>query len=114
MDNLMEDFLGRLTEVTKGCRPDMHEPDEQGVDAIVIGNQFDNASGDKPYFPMRSGTVYPYSEITVCIFREDTIQYEWFNLATLIAVARLVPALKAEIEDLELDLAETRRQRDEK
>lgn len=41
-------FLRRLNAMTDGCRDDMHEPDEQGVDAVVSGYIFDNAMGDDP------------------------------------------------------------------
>ena len=45
----MKDTLERLLKVTKDCREDMHEPDEQEVGAIVTGWRLDNAMGDDPY-----------------------------------------------------------------
>jgi hypothetical protein len=74
-------FGERLLEVTHDCRPDMHEPDEQGVSAVVTGLDLDNAMGDSPYTN--------FQELTVGIEREDTDRMEWFNLASLIALARI-------------------------
>lgn len=77
----MNETLQRLQEATKHCRPDMHEPDEQGINAIVRGNHLDNAMGDNP--------EHNINELTVGIVHEDdTTNPEWFNLATLIALAR--------------------------
>lgn len=45
MTPYMKETGTRLTRVTNGCRVDMHEPDEQGVTAIVRGTGFDNAMG---------------------------------------------------------------------
>ena len=69
------DVQSKLREITKGCRPNMHEPDEQGVSAIVTGYILDNA-----------GTA---NEITVLIANEVTGQQERFLLADLIALARM-------------------------
>ena len=78
------DFAKRLLAVTDGCRDDMHEPDNNGVSAIVDGVLFDNAMGDDGRF----------GEMFVAITKE---QDQWdgkprtenFNLATLIAFARI-------------------------
>lgn len=70
----------RLLEVTHNCRPDMHEPDEQGITAVVTGFQLDNAMGESPYDN--------YGEFTVGLKRGEADR-EWFNLATLIALARV-------------------------
>lgn len=40
---LMEAIHQELLELTRGCRPTMHEPDEQGVSAYVTGHVLDNA-----------------------------------------------------------------------
>ena len=76
----MKNFKERLLEATKGCREDMHEPDELNV--IVTGTHLDNAMGDNPYNNC--------CELTVGIKRTEgtgEVTY-WFNLATLIALAR--------------------------
>lgn len=79
--SLMFNFAERLLEVTKECRPDMHEPDEQGLRATVSGRVLDNAMGDDPNS----------NELVVTIWGTTptgTFQ-EHFNLATLIALARI-------------------------
>jgi hypothetical protein len=68
----------RLIEVTKACRLDMHEPDEQGISAVVTGWYLDNAHGAGP----------SSAEFAVGISNDDGCSYEWFNLASLIAMAR--------------------------
>lgn len=91
MSIYLQDTLTRLLKITKGCREDMHEPDEQGVSAHVYGDHLDNAFGDQ-LFLLRSVAnndgPYPHVEFVVCIQNEDEITYEWFNLASLIALAR--------------------------
>lgn len=84
---LIETYV-RLWEVTKGCREDMHEPDEQNVRAFFYGHKFDNAHGDKPNIYM---DLPAHTEMCVAIEQENhqgEVQVEWFNLATLIALAR--------------------------
>jgi galactitol-specific phosphotransferase system IIB component len=79
----MKEMLKRLLEVTEKCRSDMHEPDEQGISVIVTGTHLDNAMGDDP----RNNCC----EFTVGIKKEVSDGFEiteWFNLATLIALAR--------------------------
>ena len=76
----MKDTLKRLLEITKKCRDDMHEPDEQEIRAVTSGYHLDNAMGDDPY--NNSG------EFTIGIINENSNKTEWFNLATLIALAR--------------------------
>jgi len=75
MNNLYE-FSKRLRRITEGCRPDMHEPNENSVAAVVSGDHLDNACGDD----LTSG------ELVVSIFNGGNV--ENFNLATMIAVAR--------------------------
>ena len=70
----MEALHQELMEVTKGCRPDMHEPDEQGVSATVTGRKLDNA-----------GLSH---ELAVHINNEVTGESRMFLLADLIALAR--------------------------
>ena len=89
----MQETLNRLLEITDGCREDMHEPDEQGLSADVHGHHLDNA------FPPAA----PTHEIRVKLTRGHANQFvtEYFNLATLIALAR-----KAQITDMnEYELA---------
>ena len=71
-------FSKRLNEATKDCRDDMHEPDEQEISAKVLGNHIDNAMGNDP--DTNCG------ELTVGIIKDS--KTEWFNLATLIDLAR--------------------------
>jgi len=80
MNKRQEAIWHRLVDITKGCRNDMHEPDEHGIKAKVVGNHLDNAFGD------RQGS----GEFVVIIDRDtDTIhKTEAFNLADLIALAR--------------------------
>jgi hypothetical protein len=75
----------RLLEYTKECRDDMHEPDEQGISAIVLGTKLDNAFGDRIVLdPLEKG----YQEIVVILENFD-YKIERFNLASLIAMARI-------------------------
>lgn len=77
----MEKFAQRLLMMTLTCRPDMHEPDEQGITAEVLGRILDNAHGDNG----RSGEYVV--QLTLDIQQGKRV--ENFNLATLIALARL-------------------------
>lgn len=74
------DFSTRLLFITNGCREDMHEPDEQGVSVMFTGLSFDNAMGDDPYNNCQ--------EMTIGITNING-ETEWFNLASLIALARI-------------------------
>lgn len=74
------EFRDRLRAVTADCRDDMHEPDNVGIDARVTGFHLDNAMGDNP--------ISNCGEYTVGIANDKTGETEWFNLATLIAMAR--------------------------
>lgn len=83
----MSHTLTRLVQITEGCRPDMHEPDEQGLKAHVVGNHLDNAFGD--YIGERP-VIENFQEFVLVLERFDgkSIRREQFNLATLIALAR--------------------------
>lgn len=85
----MKETLERLQQITEGCREDMHEPDEQGLSAEVHGNQLDNA------FPAAS--VSHEFRVKLTRGHENEFDTEYFNLATLIALAR-----KADIADANL------------
>ena len=79
----MKRELERLVRFTEGCRYDMHEPDEQGLEARVIGNKLDNAMGHRIGLKaMEQG----WQELVVILEKDN--QIETFNLATLIALAR--------------------------
>jgi len=75
--------LKRLREVLKECRRDMHEPDNQGIDAVVSGYHLDNAFGDNPLNNAGELTVGIKTETDPGVFL-----IEWFNLADIIAFAR--------------------------
>ena len=79
--------IERLLSVTKGCRNDMHEPDEQEVKVRVVGDHLDNACGVAITPDAIAGG---FQEFVVCIeqFRDGKIYSERFNLANLIAMAR--------------------------
>ncbi len=78
MDNIMKETLEKLKKMTEGCRDNMHEPDEQHVHGVVRGYFLDNAFGDDP--------KNNQGEFTIGIYRDGKI--EWFNIATLVALAR--------------------------
>lgn len=94
-DTLMKRSAERLLEVTEGCRPDMHEPDEQDLSARVLGDHLDNAMGEQ----IRGTAVEGGYQELVVIFKRGvpgsdgdyskpfTIK-EIINLATLTALAR--------------------------
>lgn len=79
-------FAKRLLAVTRNCRPNMHEPDEQDVSADVTGFIFDNAMGDNPFDNMQEITVllrrpheiYSPNEGMIA----NGIENQWFNLAS--------------------------------
>ena len=83
MVRTMKKMLERLRKITKDCRDDMHEPDEQGISVIVSGYHLDNAMGDNP--------CDNCGEFTIAVIKNRGMsneEWEWFNLATLIALAR--------------------------
>ena len=89
---IMKTTAMRLREITEGCHYDMHEPGEQGISVVVSGHHLDNALGDSP--------TRNCGEFTVGIRREGwTDGTTWFNLATLIALARVGALAPAYRED---------------
>lgn len=82
--------LDRLLSITTGCRPDMHEPDEQGLKARVVGDHLDNAFGDRVDVEQ---ITKGFQEFVVILERFDGGEFriETFNLADLIALARKAP-----------------------
>lgn len=77
-------FHERLLDITKGCRVDMHEPDEQDISALVVGDHLDNAFGE---IIAGDAIKQGYQEYVVVLKRG--IETEAFNLASLIALARI-------------------------
>jgi hypothetical protein len=85
----MRTFKRNLLEITKGCRLDMHEPDEQNLTARVVGFKLDNAFGEDIKGEM---IEKGFQEIVVILertFPDGTWRTEKFNLASLIALARV-------------------------
>ncbi|MBI4473738.1 MAG: hypothetical protein HY646_13810 [Acidobacteria bacterium] len=97
-----KDSLMNLQTITDGCRDDMHEPDEQGLKARVVGTQLDNAFGEDVRGEALAGG---YQELVVILERDplsvlmrggvperygalgEPTQVK-INLASLIALAR--------------------------
>ncbi len=88
----LEKTLDDLQKITRNCRDDMHEPDEQGLSAAVVGTKLDNAFGEEIF----SGKDHPEQEIVIILKREIPSIYsnstrvitKEFNLCDLIALAR--------------------------
>lgn len=86
----MKETLEKLLQITEGCRENMHEPDEQGLSAVVFGSRFDNAFPTEGEIAGEFVNVHPDSELKVKLIRErgDEVESSFFNLADLIALAR--------------------------
>jgi len=84
MSEMMKQDLNRLTRFTSECNEEMHEPDNAGISARVVGNKLDNAFGESiiPSF-IEEG----FQEFVV-ILENESRELEKFNLSTLIALAR--------------------------
>lgn len=80
---MIKETLDRLIAITDGCRADMHEPDNNGIKARVIGGHLDNVFGDSI---LLEAVIGNFQELVVIIERDG--KSEKFNLATLIALAR--------------------------
>jgi hypothetical protein len=74
-------MLERLRKTTGGCDVVMHKPENQGVSAVTTGWEFDNASGDYP-----QASSY---RMSLGIQRKGQPKIQWFNLANLVALARM-------------------------
>ncbi len=90
MSEYLKMELERLHDITRGCRDDMHEPDEQDLTARVIGTKFDNAFGVGISLELLENGS---QEIVVILEKVESDnfgieRFERFNLATLIALAR--------------------------
>jgi hypothetical protein len=88
----MKKSLENLLDITRGVRRDMHEPDEQGITAMVTGLKLDNTDGDARQLYQSN----PESEEIVVTLRRTWDEHGTYsqiqiNLATLIALARLAP-----------------------
>lgn len=81
----MKTFAERLLKVTQGCRYDMHEPDEQGLSDWIIVDHLDNACCED----IRADAIEGRYQEFVVVIKPDTGLVQKFNLATLIALARL-------------------------
>lgn len=79
----MTEMKNRLNQITSGCNIEMHEPDNDGVSARVIGYKLDNAMGDSV---IDSAIKDGWQELVVIIEKDG--KKEFFNLACLIALAR--------------------------
>lgn len=84
MTQYTDQKLAELLEFTKNCRPDMHEPDEQGISALIVGDHLDNAMWEE----IKYHDTFTYQEYVVVLKKEWGWQLK-INLATLIALARL-------------------------
>lgn len=96
----MLELLDGLKEITKRCRPDMHEPDEQDLKCRVIGDHLDNAFGEQV---SERALTEGYQEFVVCLERwagnsVGTIRYR-INLANLIALVRVADVEVVELMD---------------
>ncbi len=86
-ESTMRTAAEQLLHATRGCRPDMHEPDEQGLRAQVRGRHFDNAGTD--------------GELVVEFVGEEAAachRVTRVNLATLTALARVGAAALLEAQ----------------
>lgn len=85
------EIRNQLLTLTQDCRPDMHEPDEQGVYGVVIGEGLDSAS-----IPTIEGAIdiidNPVENwrvnLTLVLMDEDDKVTGAFNIAELIAIIR--------------------------
>jgi hypothetical protein len=78
---MMRRELKDLVKFTKNCREDMHEPDEQDISAVVVGDNLDNAFGK---YVSPDGK---YQEFVV-VLKNGKDGMLAVNLASLIALAR--------------------------
>lgn len=75
-EGINSEFAVNLLGITKGCRPSMHEPDEQGLECEVLNadGSFDNAGCG--------------GEMAVLLKDANGKSFE-FDLASLVSFARL-------------------------
>lgn len=86
------EIVARLQAITKGCRPDMHEPDEQDLKARVVGYALDNAMGSAVDVTALQRGFQEFVVILERFFegrpKGHGLMLEAFNLADLLAIAR--------------------------
>jgi hypothetical protein len=84
----MKAFGERLLNITDMCRDDMHEPDEQGLSARIIGDHLDNACGEDI---RAEAQINGFQEFVIILDLKASPRFEQarFNLSTLIALARI-------------------------
>lgn len=89
---MLMNTLTQLRNITSGCRDDMHEPDEQGLKARVVGDHLDNAMGTHVSPEMIAQGAQEYVVFIERLLEtgrgRHTIIRQRFNLADLIALAR--------------------------
>ena len=73
-----------LLQATEGCRDSMHEPD---MTAFLVGTHMDNAWGEGP--PVLKDGWGEYAEQYLGLYPHESARVHWFNLADLIALARM-------------------------
>ncbi len=83
--NRFVELHARLLEATSGCQDNMHEPDEAGLVARVVGWKLDNASRERI---SEDALLGGYQALVVILDKPDDGVTEAFNLADLIALAR--------------------------
>ena len=89
MNLYLDNIQLMLDEYLDGCREDMHEPDEQGIRAVITGTHLDNAMGANPYENNLEFSVGIYKPKINVDGSSDEDELRWFNLADLIALARM-------------------------
>jgi hypothetical protein len=94
----LQQVVEPLKEFTKKCNIEMHEPDEQGIGAQVVGNHLDNASG----YEIREEAVKEGYQEFVVILTKDGSELK-INLADLIALARLADTSSIHVLEILLD-----------
>lgn len=67
-----------------GVRDDWHEPDEEGVDAVVRGNSFDNAGFWPEGISLERGRKLLEKHVVI---KQNGKEVAVINLATLLAMA---------------------------
>lgn len=78
--------LENLRAFTINCRESMHEPDEQGISAHVVGDHLDNAMGSN----INETLILQHNQELVVILQKESAHHPlMINLANLIALARM-------------------------
>lgn len=80
----MTEMKDRLVSITSRCNEEMHEPDNEGVSATVVGDHLDNAFGDSILSIDSPKCPQEY----VVVLLDTKGRKENFNLSSLIALAR--------------------------